>query len=251
MTTERTPVKHPAPKHPAPYSPEVLRLANAVLRVAWKREEGSYRKWTVLDPFAGIGRVHELDPDYFLTFAVELEPEWAEQAAEGGPTWCGDFFRLQQPDGAPNCWPALWPHPGEWDVVMTSPTYGNRMADSHTPSPEDTSTRVTYTHRLGRKLTEGNSGAMQWGDEYRDFHERAWVRVGELLKPGGLLVLNIKDHVRGGRVVPVTEWHGYTLKQLGFRLEQEHPVLTRGMRFGANSEARVDHEWVLVWRWPG
>ena len=50
-----------------------------------------------------------------------------------------------------------------FDMVVTSPTYGNRMADHH--NAKDGRRRITYTHNLGRTLTPGNSGAMQWGED--------------------------------------------------------------------------------------
>ena len=81
---------------------------------------------------------------------------------------------------------------------MTSPTYGDRLADHH--DARDGSVRHSYKHDLGRDLHPDNSGAMQWGPAYRDFHTAAWVEVRRVLRPGGRFVLNVKDHVRGGVV---------------------------------------------------
>ena len=40
----------------------------------------------VLDPFAGVGTIHTLRPEY-ATFGVELEPEWARESPY---TYIGD-----------------------------------------------------------------------------------------------------------------------------------------------------------------
>ena len=48
---------------------------------------------------------------------------------------------------------------------------------------------------------------MQWGDAYRSFHVKAWREAWRVLRPGGRFVLNIKDHIRNGERMPVTDWH--------------------------------------------
>jgi hypothetical protein len=96
--------------------------------------------------------------------------------------------------------------------------YGNRMADHHIA--HDGSPRHTYRHVLGQPLTPGNSGALQWGDgiagrsgageEYRALHVAVWTEARRVLKPRGIFVLNVKDHIRGGVVGPLTgmRWDG-------------------------------------------
>lgn len=213
--------------HPAKFSDSIMEKIGAVLE-----DELDYGA-TILDPFAGVGGVHDFS-DRWMTVAVEIEPEWAAQSAERGTTWCGDFFEFE--------WET------SFDAVVTSCTYGNRMADNHQPSPDDTSTRITYRHKLGRQLTANNSGGMQWGGKYRRFHETAWARVHGLLVPGGLFVLNVSDHIRDHEKVPVTAWHRATCKKAGFEVVEDHVVATRRMGFGANGAARVDGEHVIVMR---
>lgn len=67
-----------------------------------------------------------------------------------------------------------------------------------------------------------------------------------MLEPGGLFVLNIKDHVRRGSVVAVTDWHIETLESLGFATLEHIKVPCPGMRFGQNHGARVDYESVVL-----
>jgi hypothetical protein len=134
----------------------------------------------------------------------------------------------------------------EFDAIVTSPTYGNRLADKHNAS--DPERRRSYTHDLGRDLTAGNSGGMQWGEEYRVLHDAAWCEARRVLRPGGIFLLNIKDHIRNGERQQVTVWHLELLRDLGFRWIAQHEVSTRGLMAGANHDLRAGGEMVHVLR---
>lgn len=216
-----------APKHPARYSPAILERITEALAPA-----DTYRR--VLDPFAGVGGIHALGAAGHDTYGVELEPEWADQHPR---TVTGDARNVG----------ALWPA-GSFDAVATSPTYGNRMADHH--NAQDGSSRRTYKHTLGRDLTDGNAGAMQWGDAYRDLHAEVWAAVVPLLRPGGRFVLNCRDHQRDKERVHVTAWHIAELVALGLVLGSTTEVDTPGYRFGANTTVRYP-EVVAVFDVPG
>ena len=133
-------------------------------------------------------------------------------------------------------------------AVMTSPCYGNRMADHH--EARDGSRRITYKHTLGHDLVEGNAGAMQWGDAYRDLHCRAWIEADRVLRSGGLLVVSVSNHIRRGRVQRVVEWHLETLLVLGLLVQAVEQIATPRMRFGANGSVRVGCEHLLIMRKP-
>lgn len=214
--------------HPAAFNQKVMSVIRDVLH--------PLAVTTILDPFVGIGRIHQLRPRY-KTYGIEVEPEWAhhEGYVEKGWTLVANMLDL------PGCLPETWPE--TFDAIVTSPSYGNRMADHH--DAKDGSERNTYKHKLGRDLSRHNSGAMQWGEEYRRFHEAAWIRVMELV-PNGVFVLNIKDHIRGGKRMRVTEWHVTTLMQLGWRPIQHEQVPVRGNRNGANADVRIDYESVFL-----
>lgn len=204
--------------HPAPFPDAILG------QVAQFLEPG----WRVLDPFAGIGGIHRLrDTVGVDTVGVELEPEWADRHRD---TICADATEIPF-------------DPESFDAIVTSPAYGNRMADHH--EAQDPSLRLTYRHALGRPLTAGNSGALQWGPEYRELHAAVWARAVSWLRPGGLFVLNIKDHIRKGRRVPVSAWHAGQLLKLGLELVDCVPVNSSGNGFTQHWEQRVDAE--LVW----
>lgn len=211
--------------HPAKFSDEIVEVLR---RVILDEQRRIGRVPLVLDPFAGVGRIHRAMPT--STVGIELEPEWAACHLR---TVNGNALAL--PFAADT-----------FDVVATSPCYGNRMADHH--NARDGSKRRTYTHTLGRDLHPDNAGAMQWGDEYRAFHARTWAEARRVLKPGGLFVLNISDHIRGGKVRHVVAWHAMALGALGFEWVDDRAIETRRMKHGENRDARVDHEVVLVLR---
>lgn len=183
---------------------------------------------SVLDPFAGTGKIFRLNnwwPDLKVS-AVELEPEWA---AHDPRIVVGNALALPFASQS-------------FDAICTSPTYGNRMADRLIDNYE----RITYTAKLGRRLHPENSGGMQWGQRYREFHEEAWVETRRVLRPGGAFILNMKNHIRAGKLCDVHGWHIDCLTSLGFVLRQTIEVETPGMRYGQNRDKRVSTEFVSL-----
>lgn len=227
------------PPHPAPYSPEILPVLADVLLKQYANVRSTAHPIRVLDPFAGIGRIHQVGflvregGVHCVTTGVELLPRYA--AAWPG-TIVGDATKL----------PTDWTR--RFDAVVTSPCYANRMADHHQNRDkckackgsgregEDRgdgyvkddrgsvipiefaikckkcrgsglSHRRSYFHYHGEDgwIWENNAGAMAWGDEYRDLHEAAWAEARRVLKPGtatrpALLVVNLKNFTRTRKV---------------------------------------------------
>lgn len=211
--------------HPAPFNREALDVARK-----WLSRGSTPHK--ILDPFAGIGRIHELRPD-FETYGIEIEPEWA-RASEY--TLEGDMFDLKRLLREDNILP-MWV-----DTVITSPVFGNRMSDHH--DAKDDSRRITYRHTLGRPLHENNSGRLNWGKKYRDFHLHAWALLTDI-NPIHDFMLNIKDHIRKGERQYVTEFHVQTLRDLGWALLESEFIEAPGIRDGANHNIRVNGEMML------
>lgn len=263
MTTTE-PEAPPVPDHPAQFSQALLALLGRMLTEEAKAR-GAIR---VLDPFAGAGGIHKLAQEGVETFGVELQPEWARV----GDTICGSALEL----------PELFPGPPPFDALCTSPCYGNRMADHHQAEERCTPCaatgrlvvdgheqecepcagsgrrdhhRNTYAHALRRSgaepvASDDNAQLMQWGPRYRSFHEAAWRSADRVLRPGGLVLLNVKNHVRGKEVQRVAEFHLNIWLLLGYLVQEAKPVPTRGLAYGANYDARVEAELVLALRKP-
>lgn len=218
-------------EHPAKFSRAIIIAAIELLE-----DDPPAR---ILDPFAGTGLVHDIaDKLGADSIGFEIEPEWA---ALHERTVCADAGTVTRAMA------------GTFDAVVTSPTYGNRMADHH--EARDESDRGTYRHRLGRELTDGNAGELPWaddhrGDDYRALHGDVWRRVVKLLAPGGRFVLNIKDHKREGRRAPVSAWHVATLLALGLIYVDDNAVPTKGTggALGDNADTRAGVEHVYLFR---
>lgn len=206
-----------AVKHPAKFS-------TPLLPVIAKHLEGYH---TVLDPMAGVGH------GALATHYNELEPEWATQCP--GVVTVSDARHLPYPDGA-------------FDAIATSPPYGNRMADKY--DGRDGSRRNTYRTALGRPVTVGSAACLQWGEEYRATMSTIWRECVRVLRPGGRLVANTKDHVRKGVNQCVSNWTLDALVDLGLTFTTKEAITCPGNRHGQNGQARLDYEWVLVFDKP-
>ena len=210
--------------HPAKYSAPIVELLGDLLA------DRSRFPGLIVDPFAGTGRIHDLGRDD--TLGVEIEPAWSGQHPR---TITGNAVELDD---------LL----DDVDVgtICTSPTYGNRMADTY--DGRDGSRRHTYRIALGQNLADGSSAGLQWGPKYRDLHLDAWIAAVKVLRPDGALILNISDHIRQGRRQYVAGWHVSVLTRLGLDVEEWLTVGTQRQRHGANGDLRVDGEAVIILR---
>ena len=228
--------------HPAVFSDPVLAKFDELI------EPGSL----VLDPFAGTGKIHRLAD--VRTVGVEIQPAWAELHPR---TICANARALPFADAS-------------FDMIATSPCYGNRMADHH--ENRDGSYRRSYFHDHRRltgdptaRLHPDNAGLLKFTDsKYRTDHRAFWAEAVRVLRPGGGFLLNAKDYLStqgpadGYRVwdeehskfrYRVTAWHVDVLVDLGLKVVGDHKVTTSGNRRGANRE-RIDAEDVIVLEKP-
>lgn len=202
--------------HPAKFSDPVLdRIAQMLA------SNVDYRP-LVLDPFAGTGKIHELSA--VRCIGVELEAEWAGMHPNN---IVANALELPFPDNS-------------FEGIISSPCYGNRLADSH--NAQDGSRRHSYTHTLGRKLHPDNSGQLQWGERYKIFHDVAWTECLRVLEPGGFLIINVSNHIRNKKEQLVTEWHLSWFLDHECTIADLARVRTKRLREGASYDARVDGE---------
>lgn len=223
-------------RHPAKYSAPIMDILSWLVLEELKQVSDNEALY-ILDPFAGTGKIHKLGDlsPRVSTWGIEIEFEWASMTAT---TFCMDMREMS------------WAN--YFHMVITSPTYGNRMADHH--NAKDGSKRMTYKHILGRDLSPGNSGQLHFGDDYKKFHIEAWEAVSRAIRqphgrtPGGLFVLNVSDFIRRGERIAVCDWHCDTILSMGYDLVLERDVPTPRLRYGQNHAARVTHEKIFVFR---
>ena len=212
-------------KHPAKFSDPIIDVIADIVK--------RYDIQSILDPMCGVGKIAELRTFGYIgkLVGVEIEPEWAAEAAKVmDEVHVGDAAKL------------FFIMPDTFDAVITSPTYANRMADKLS---KDKQIRMTYADYLGRPLTEGNTGAMQWGNpEYGRKHLQIWTQAKKATRD--ILVVNVSDHYRNKKIQNVVDFHIILINALGMTLVEDIHVKTRRMRRGRNHELRVDHEHVLV-----
>lgn len=208
----------------------------------------------ILDPFGGVGTLGRLATPGRKIVACELEQLWAAQAPGNGCALSvrGDSRRL----------PFL---SGSFDAVVTSPAYGNRLADCDASqaraggegeAKKSDRTRRSYRAFLGQDLHVLNTGALhvdRAGERsaYERMHSYVWAEVYRVLKPGGVFVLNVKDYAPRGVSQQIPEWHYKKIHSMGFCLESAQYVDTGGdqntRRMAKESSDPILEE-LTVWR---
>lgn len=214
-------------RHPAKYTDSFLPVFAKIL-------EG---RESVLDPMAGTGKIARIK-EYGYHGKItcnDIEEDW-----QRGETYPVDEWHFTD---AANM---VWASDECFDAICTSPTYGNRMADAFVS--KDGTQRITYFHYLGRPLTDGNTGCMQYGDKYKRKHEAIWRECARVLAKGGTMIVNVSNHIRQGKIIDVVSWHKNIISGLGLRLVDEILVDTPRMGFGRNGNMRVPAESILVFQ---
>lgn len=192
----------------------------------------------LVDPMAGKGTIFEdLEkagiPKRHM-YGVEIEPAYAYN---NDYVIVGDALRSFDE--------------GEISVAFFSPPYGNRMADVFIWREDKKGTRDTYYHRLldydkdYRPHMHGNSAFMAWGSRYKAFHTALLSTLYLNTEDGGVVILNVSDHIRNKERVHVCQWYLETILKMGWCVIGAQLVDTPRNRRGANRELRVDYEVVL------
>lgn len=252
-------------RHPAKFTEEIVDVLTRMVRTEQRRLG---RPILVLDPFAGVGRVHRLrcvrgDDVIVETVGVEIQASWASmhrQTIEGDSIelmrkWRDGRERVRMNERERFAIDDLVIFDG-FDIVATSPCYGNRLADKH--NARDGSERRSYAHDLraiGDELDERNAGGLAWGDAYWRFHAEAYRLIRGVLRPprgddpGGLFLLNVSDFVRAKATVPAVSWHRGAAYGAGFHEDRPARLIdTPRLRYGENADARAEHEVIMSLR---
>jgi len=186
----------------------------------------------ILDPMGGVGTLAHTTPETPGIITGELEWEWVKQALR--PCVQQDVHALPYRTGSVRC-------------VVTSPTYGNRMADHH--NAKDESKRNGYAfwlREVGAEPHPNNSGVLGFNRAYKMFHLYAYREIRRVLEPDGLFLLNVSNFIKRKREVEAVKWHAMACHALGFKELDRRYIETPRLRFGENHDARVEHEVLLV-----
>lgn len=194
----------------------------------------------VVDPFGGTGRLGILGSRWRV-LCGDIEPEWIGQAwryGVKGLRWDATALPLTS---------------GSVPAVVTSPAYGNRLADTYAYDPKarrSDGTRRSYRGCLARPLSKGSGAGLQWGDDYRAMHALALREFVRVLRLGGLLAINMKDHIRGGTLQRVCDWWAEAMTEAGIEVRERRRVALAGDQNLARARAAgrlvVEHEELIV-----
>ena len=193
------------------------------------------RTTTICDPMAGVGQIMLLGEDYEYHLN-ELESEWAEQIYEHAmvTVTVGDAKNYQIPDGC---------------VIVTSPPYGNRMADFFVSKTRPESMKGRYAGDLGRKLTDDSTASKKFGGSYMEMMEGIYKNIFSQMVEGQYFILNVSNFIRSYKEVNVIGFYLSLFAESGFTLDDMRAVVTpRDRGRGANANLRVKHEVLLKWR---
>lgn len=209
--------------HPAKFSDALLPVIASLI------PSGTIR---VCDPMAGVGKLTLVgDFEFYMN---ELEPEWAKQITNATAVRVGNAATYLIP---PKC------------VVITSPPYGNRMADFFVSKTKPASMKGRYAGDLGRKLSDGSTASLKFGDKYCDEMAHIFSNITSQMVTGQYFILNISNFISSGVEQNVCGFYLKLFTDLNFTLDNMKPVITpRDRGRGANSNVRVAHEAVMLWR---
>ena len=208
--------------HPAKYSNELLPVL------------AKYAYGEILDPMGGTGKaglLKKFNTNIKGVTINELEREWSEQAYNNGVdiVITGDARNLS----------------GLYDCIVTSPPYGNRMADNFKARKPD-SMRRGYVGDLGRQVSAGSVCCKHFGKGYEE--EMASILDAIMDKVVfERFILNVSNFIRQFKEVNVVSWYKDYFINRGLKLTAEEKVITRRQKgVGANTHLRAPEEYVLV-----
>ena len=227
------------------------------------------------DPMVGSGSILLAALSGRDVIARDLEPQWvalmrhsALRLAEQAGLFAGQMV-IEQADAM-----QPWGLAASVDAVICSPPYGCEMSASpraHKALPYRL-VRLAHDRRWDRFLSRPNGGTAAmlsfyygsspnqigpWrGKRYWRAMQAVYEHAHEALRPGGTLILILKDHVKDGQRVPTAEMTIGLCQHLGFQLtervqRQVHPLSLWQRRRKEQGLPVVEEEDVLIFRKEG
>ncbi len=213
--------------HPAKYSTELLPVL------------AKYCYGDIIDIMGGTGKAGLLKQfnEKIKTVTInELESEWAIQAKQNGVDTIitGDARTVT----------------GRFNVIVTSPPYGNRLADNFKPSQHDSKRRM-YAGDLGRAPSNGSTCCSHFGRGYEsqmiDIISRAIKNIIH-----DRIVWNTSNFIRDFKEVDIFSFYKRVFESLGYKIVARERVSTKRHRgVGANTHLRVEYEDIVAWEREG
>ncbi len=211
----------------------------------WLGEHYTVPGQVVIDPMYGIGTTGLLALTQRHVVGFEVEPPYLAHARKNaalviraGGLFAGSI--AVQSHDAREPWPEMA------DVVLFSPPYGCRASSNQT-SRHYVSHKVYklakekgigYSerwHKFVENPTSGAAGAMTFfygdhpaqlghlrGDRYWQSMTAVYAQARVALRPGGHMILVVKDHIRDGGRVHVADATAALCERLGFNLVTRH-----------------------------
>ena len=211
--------------HPCPWPTEALREIAHVINDLTTGPFGGPPSLHLVDPMAGSGSIYRLVDEAMLT-----DPRWTITATEIEPAFAACDPRVAVEDAT-----IALRRTGRGqrapDAIVTSPPYGNRMADAYIPPASDTSTRFTYAVSLGQVPVDGSAAALGWGPAYRGAMAAIYAAIASAASPDTIVIIDMADHVCDGVVESVTDWTSRHLQAIGLRQIQRLAYRTRRIRY--------------------
>ena|SRR5579875_829381 len=225
------------------------------------------------DPMAGSGSILLAALSGRDVIARDLEPHWVDlmrRNAERISKQAGLFAGQMAIEQANAMQP--WGLTREVDAVICSPPYGCEMSASpHTQKtlPYRLSRLPQHHDRWDRFLgapngataamlafhygtSVGQIGGFRGRRYWRAMHT-VYEQAHEALRPGGKLILILKDHIKDGQRVPTTDRTIEVCQDIGFQLterfaRQVHPLSLWQRRRKEQGLPVVEEEDVLIFR---
>jgi tRNA G10 N-methylase Trm11 len=227
------------------------------------------------DPMAGSGSILLAALSGRDVIARDLEPHWvalmhrnAERISEQAGLFAGKMV-IEQADAM-----QPWDLHIKVDAVICSPPYGCEMSAS--PHAKKTLpyrlSRLSHDERWDRYLSNPNGGTASmltfhygtsagqigsWrGKRYWKAMHAVYEHAYDAIRPGGKLLLVLKDHIKDGQRVPTATLTIALCRHLGFQLAERfqrlvHPLSLWQRRRKEQGLPVVEEEDVLIFKKEG
>jgi DNA modification methylase len=196
----------------------------------------------VLDPMGGTGSVLVglLTGRHVATGDIEIQ--WAHLLKQNQISLAHRSIIAFATSGLTAQWDAarLPLASGQADMVLTSPPYYDTFSnwDASSNILEERHNRHGLSYGVHRQQVAN----LHVYEDYLRAMREIYAEAKRILRPGGKLVLVVKDVIRGGRVVPVVRDNELLVRALGFSLVDRFDVPARGTRFRNVNRVKLGQE---------